>query len=151
MTILSRCAAFWSDKNANFGMMFAILSLPLVITVGAGLDFSRQSSARAHLQDMVDATALSLATSPVRDEETLRALANELLDANRRGGLLEQFDITSLLPTEADVELGVRGSIKASFIRFGRQQRRDVELFQEPAAAPSKPASWASSGSTDCR
>ncbi len=116
MTILSRCAAFWSNRNANFGMMFAILSLPLVVTVGAGLDFSRQSSARAHLQDMVDATALSLATSKVRDEEALRVLANELLDANRRGGLLEQFEIASLLPTEENVELGVRGSIKASFM-----------------------------------
>ncbi len=107
---------FARSVSGNMGMMAAVLSVPLVLVAGFGVDTVRHSSAQRHLQEMVDATALSLAASRERNEERLLAIATQHLSANQRDGRLQEFRITSLVPTDDDVDLTVEGSIPATLM-----------------------------------
>ena len=57
------------NENANVGMMFAILAVPLLISVGVAIDYSRLSSAHNKLQHAADAAALSGALAFVEQGE----------------------------------------------------------------------------------
>jgi Flp pilus assembly protein TadG len=52
---------FLREQNASVAPLLALLALPLLGSVGAAVDFSRASSARAAMQGALDATALMLA------------------------------------------------------------------------------------------
>ncbi len=50
---------FGSDRSGNVGIMFALLSMPMMGLMGAALDLSRAISTKTQLQAIVDAAALS--------------------------------------------------------------------------------------------
>ena len=63
--------------------MLALAALPLFASVGAGIDFSRASSARAAMQSALDATALLLAKEAKNIEAAqLSTNANSYFKAN---------------------------------------------------------------------
>ena len=51
---------FRSSKRGNLAIIFAIMSIPLMLALGGGIDYSRASLARSQLQDSLDATSLAL-------------------------------------------------------------------------------------------
>ena len=51
---------FRSAKRGNLAIIFAIMSIPLMLALGGGIDYSRASLARSQLQDSLDATSLAL-------------------------------------------------------------------------------------------
>jgi Flp pilus assembly protein TadG len=53
-------ARFWNNREGAVGPMLAIAFLPLMIAVGAAVDFSRINSARTAFQVALDSTALNL-------------------------------------------------------------------------------------------
>jgi Flp pilus assembly protein TadG len=50
---------FSSDTNGNIAMLFGIAIVPLVLTVGIGIDYGRGISARTNLQAATDSAALA--------------------------------------------------------------------------------------------
>lgn len=51
-------AEFRRDRTANIGMVFALLTVPMVGAVGLAVDYQQLASARQFLQSQVDAVAL---------------------------------------------------------------------------------------------
>lgn len=51
-------ARFWSDRAGNFGLMFGLVSMPLLIAVGAAFDYSYSSTVKNQLQAAADAAAV---------------------------------------------------------------------------------------------
>lgn len=49
---------FIKDQNGNIGMIFAIVLVPLLLTIGVAVDMSRISSFQTKMQDTADAAAL---------------------------------------------------------------------------------------------
>src|SRR5438552_456293 len=52
---------FWGDRTAGVAPLLALAAIPLVAGVGAAVDFSRASAARAAMQSAADSTVLMLA------------------------------------------------------------------------------------------
>ena len=52
------CGRFAHDKGGNIAVLFAIAALPMVIFVGAAVDFTRASAARTAMQSALDSTSL---------------------------------------------------------------------------------------------
>ena len=58
---------YFKDQNGNFGTMFAVLLVPLIIGIGAAVDISRAASYKTKLQDSADAAALNAAVAYVKE------------------------------------------------------------------------------------
>jgi Flp pilus assembly protein TadG len=57
--------SFGTDPHGNVAVIFGIAILPVMITVGAAVDYSRANSVRSAMQSAVDATALALAKDSI--------------------------------------------------------------------------------------
>src|SRR5262245_33262024 len=76
-------AGFASDRGGNFGIIAALLAVPLVLSVGIAIDFSSISSKKAALQNAIDSAVLAIARQgkDVSDDEAA-AIAKGFLASN---------------------------------------------------------------------
>jgi Flp pilus assembly protein TadG len=58
--LMNRIAEFYSARDGNIAIIFALAALPIVGLVGASVDYSRANSVRAHVQSALDSTALMM-------------------------------------------------------------------------------------------
>jgi Flp pilus assembly protein TadG len=56
---IKRIQALSSDTKGNFGILFALLIMPLLTAAGSAIDFVRASNAKANLQIIADSAALA--------------------------------------------------------------------------------------------
>jgi Flp pilus assembly protein TadG len=73
---------FWSGEGGSVSVVFAIALIPVVMLVGAAIDYSRASSARTHLQAAMDAAVLAGASR--RSDQT--ATAQTVFSAHLQSG-----------------------------------------------------------------
>lgn len=83
MRAAGKCFEFAFDRGGNFGIISAVLAVPLVLGVGMAIDFSSISSKRSTLQQATDAAVLAIAREgkDVTDEDASR-IAREFLEGN---------------------------------------------------------------------
>ena len=75
--------AFAAAPGGNVAITFAFATLPLILAVGAAVDYSRGNAARADLQVALDSTALMLAKEAATDTtDQLQANALKYFKAN---------------------------------------------------------------------
>ncbi|MGJ4952030.1 TadE/TadG family type IV pilus assembly protein [Bradyrhizobium sp. HKCCYLS20291] len=55
---------FWRAENGNISMIFAIASIPILISVGAAVDLAKSGDVKAKLQKSVDAAVLAAVIQP---------------------------------------------------------------------------------------
>jgi Flp pilus assembly protein TadG len=84
MTILgfpiTRCALAWLRcRSGNFGLLAALVMIPLLIAVGVAIDFAAVHHRKAAMQDAADSAALAAAAGGAGGEKTV---AYGLLDAH---------------------------------------------------------------------
>jgi Flp pilus assembly protein TadG len=74
---------FAFDRSGNFGIISALLAVPLVLSVGVALDFSSISSRKSTLQNAIDSAVLAIAREgkDVSDDQA-KAIARTFLDSN---------------------------------------------------------------------
>lgn len=132
-TLRKRLAAFLgragSDKSGVVAVLFAICIVPVMIVIGAGIDFSRLSSARTAAQAAADAAALAAASSRLDAEAGLRLLADAQATANLRGGNAEGSRITEFryLADQREVTLKIAGTIDTTFMALAGISRLDYQ------------------------
>ncbi len=114
---------FWQEKSGNFGILTALLLVPLCGAAGVALDISRGMSAKADLQQAADSAALAAVADtsasiqaakkmsgdgiiPVGNEE-----ARAFFDDNQRGNA--DYSLTSV-----DVSVIKHGNVVESSVSF---------------------------------
>jgi Flp pilus assembly protein TadG len=86
---------FLDNQRGTVATLTALAIVPIIICVGIGIDYSRTLSAKANLQDSLDAAALALAQLPAgTPQATLDAKAKTWLTVN-----LHNKDIQGTTPT----------------------------------------------------
>ncbi len=117
---------FARERSGNMALLAGIAMIPLMLSVGLGIDYARYSSAHHHLQEMADAAALAVVASRSRDEAALRQQALEHLRANNRLERATDLAIHHISIRDDRVELQVSGSIHASFLSLAGYDRLGV-------------------------
>lgn len=117
---------FISDRSGNFGMMLAIMTLPLLLAIGLGVDYVRYVSAKQHLQDIADSASLAVAASPEREEAKLRGLATKMIAGNAASNRIENVTVASLDIKDDRVDVGLGGNIPTYFMGLANVHRLDV-------------------------
>lgn len=107
---------FLGDRSGNFGMMMGLMTLPLVLAVGFGVDYSRYVSATQHLQELTDGASLAVAASQERDEEKLNALVKDMIAGNAAASRIEHVSVASLNIENDKVDLSLEGDIPTYFM-----------------------------------
>src|SRR5215831_18432548 len=83
-SIWVRWRRFRRAQGGNVAMIFALALFPVMLMVGAGVDYSRAARIRTLLQDTLDATGLMLARTPsiaTYGPAQLQVLANSYFNA----------------------------------------------------------------------
>lgn len=137
-----RARRIGGDERGGVAVVFALALVPVLAAAGAAIDYSRASSARAGLQNAVDAAVLAGLKVPAnRRASTADAVLKERLPA-----LGAELDQASFGPTAAG---GLRGRVKVRLRSvFGRLFAADgiaVSALSEGALRPRAAANEAGS------
>jgi Flp pilus assembly protein TadG len=73
---------FWSNRDGNFAMLFAIAAVPIIGAMGAAVDYSIANSYRTDMQKALDSTALALSKIMPADQATLDTVGMQYFTAN---------------------------------------------------------------------
>lgn len=85
---------FWSDREGNVALVFALVSIPLFGAMGAALDYSMASAYRTDIQKSLDATALALTKIMPADQATLDTVGMQFFTANLGHHSLTNLQLT---------------------------------------------------------
>jgi len=93
--IVRKASAFIQAETGNVAVITALAGLPLLLTIGAAIDYTRGVSARTAMQAAVDATALMVAQdAPSLSASQLTAKAQTYF-----GALYQQAQVTNVSVT----------------------------------------------------
>jgi len=113
-----------ADEKGAVALLFAICAVPVLLIIGAGVDFSRVSAARTAAQSAADAAALAAASSKLDVEAAMRLVADNHANANVRETNAHGSKITDFAynATTREVTLKITGSVKATFMALAGWQ-----------------------------
>jgi Flp pilus assembly protein TadG len=86
---------FWSDREGNVALVFALAAIPLFGAMGAAVDYSMASQYRTDIQKALDATALALTKIMPADDATLNTVGNQYFQASLKQHELENLTFTA--------------------------------------------------------
>ena len=106
------------DTSGVTAVLFAICAVPVLLIIGAGVDFSRVSAARTAAQSAADAAALAAASSKLDVEAAMRLVADNHATANVRETNAHGSRITDFAynATTREVTLKMTGTVPATFL-----------------------------------
>ena len=117
---------FLTDRSGNFAMMMVIMTLPLLVAIGFGVDYARYVSAKQHLQEITDAASLAVAASTERDDAKLRALAADMISVNTSRNRIQNVAVSALDINDDEVDLKLDGNVPTFFMGLVNINRLDV-------------------------
>jgi Flp pilus assembly protein TadG len=127
-TLRKSARKFRRAKGGNVMMTFALSLLPMIGFVGAAVDYSRGNSAKAAMQQAIDATGLMLSKdAPTMLQSELNQKADGLFKTLINRPEIENIVVTPTLtnPEEGTFKLAVNvtGMIQTAFMKlFGKDQ-----------------------------
>jgi Flp pilus assembly protein TadG len=101
--------SFWSNRDGNIAITFALVLIPLVGFVGVALDYSMATAYRTDLQKALDATALALTKIMPADQATLDTVGNQYFQANLGPHTLTNLELT-VTPDVGTLRVSVKGT-----------------------------------------
>ncbi|ASE39453.1 pilus assembly protein [Brevundimonas vesicularis] len=112
-----------SDRGGNVVMIFALVMPALIMLTLGGIDINRVTTAKARVQDALDAAALAAARSSYTDPNDLKTVALVALRANLRNASVEPFaddaikiELTKDQIVIADIQVQVKTLIANVFL-----------------------------------
>ena len=108
--------SFISNRQGNYAITMALLTVPLLLSIGFGVDYSRYLSAQAHLQEIADGTSLALAASREKDRTKLETMAGQFIAGNIHAATFDKIDVTYLKTENDDIDIALKGQIKTYFM-----------------------------------
>jgi Flp pilus assembly protein TadG len=115
---------FWSDRNGNIAVLFALAIVPVIGGIGAAVDYSLANSYRTDMQKALDSTALALSRILPADEATLQTVGMQYFTASMGSHPMANLKL-EIVPGVGKVNLSVTADytpIMASIIGANKFQ-----------------------------
>jgi len=74
--------SIWGDRSGNFGLIFGILAVPVMLAGSLAVDYVGLSVERSHLQNAADAAALAVAREGKVSNDKALKIAQDTMAAN---------------------------------------------------------------------
>jgi Flp pilus assembly protein TadG len=118
--------SFLSDKAGNYAITMAVLTIPLLLSMGIGVDYSRYISARSHLQELADGTSLTLAASRETDQKKLQAIAEDFVSSNVGLSKFDSVQVADLKSEDDKIDVALKSRINTYFMGLANIHTLDV-------------------------
>ncbi|MBV9043573.1 MAG: hypothetical protein JO348_00945 [Alphaproteobacteria bacterium] len=105
---MKRLSTFFSNRDANVAMMFAIAIIPVSVAAGAGLDLARSMIVKQNLSEALDAAALAVGSTSGLTASQMQTVAQNYFNANYKA------DSSYGTPTTVTVVQNSAGSVTVS-------------------------------------
>ncbi|WP_350334041.1 pilus assembly protein [Coralliovum pocilloporae] len=136
-TLKSLFKRFRHDERGAVVIMFAPISLMLIISVGAAIDYTRLATTRNTIQDLADAMAIASTRGLLISESEARNEASRVFDSNQRYysedmnlrfNRTSDLEITNTIDTRA-AGVTVHAEVKTVFSGLLSLQSVDFSVF----------------------
>lgn len=130
---------FLGSRDGNVAMMFAGCLLPLLIAIGAAVDYARLADARELMQHSLDATVLALSSeAPKLNAIQLKDRAKQVFDVNFPTGKADDIKVSAAFTQSngAVISATASGTVQMTFLSI-------VGISSKTLAVESKSA-WSS-------
>jgi Flp pilus assembly protein TadG len=114
-------ARFWNNRHGSVAPLAGLAIIPLMMAVGAAIDYSRANAARAAFQAALDSTALALSKQAATDSSTdLQTAATSMFNAVFHRNDVQNVSVTAAYSSTNGSQLTLTGSgsIPADFVNF---------------------------------
>lgn len=123
-----------ADRQGNFAIYAAIVSVPLLAAAGIGFDYTNATRVRSELQQAADAAALVAARETTMTAAQRKALARKFFDSNSDGYTLKSFVVTI---TSEGAKIDLTARIKTNLMGVVGQPYMDVGITTTAASKTS--------------
>jgi Flp pilus assembly protein TadG len=119
-TMASILHRFRKQESGVVAILFGIAIIPIMLLVGAAVDYSRLSAAHTAAQAAADAAALAAAASRIETESAMSSIATNYMKANTTGTNADASRITTFRydTTKREVTLIAEGTINPAFMQL---------------------------------
>jgi Putative Flp pilus-assembly TadE/G-like len=149
---LKKCTKMWikpfaqnkfvQDKNGNMGMIFALSSLPVLLSVGLGVDYSRATDAQSAMQSAADSAVLaaildqSTTTCALKRPGVLKSVTATI--ASKGWVKYNEADISISDDPDGGCVVNFAAKIDTSIMAIAGYPTMDLGVKATAIAAPSK-------------
>jgi Flp pilus assembly protein TadG len=136
-------AAHWAkqllrDKRGSTAIIFALSSLALFSTAGAGLDLARGMMVKSRLAGALDAAALAIGRTNGLNNSQLQALAQQYFDANYPSTTLGTHTSVLVTTSGQTTNLSVTASVPTTLLQVMGIPSVDLRVTNEVVKAVTK-------------
>jgi len=138
--MFKQLAKFKKKEDGNVAMTFSLLLVPVLILVGAAIDYSRLSSVHKKLQDAADAAALNAALAYSSDQDTnLNEIGNQAFDENAYAtDKMVILNQNASLTENNSVSYVLNGKLDPIFVQLFGYPKLDFSVESEASLLASK-------------
>ncbi|MGI9382040.1 MAG: pilus assembly protein TadG-related protein [Methyloligellaceae bacterium] len=117
---------FGSDRRGNVIIIFGFSVIPIALTIGLAIDYSRALNVKQRLGSALDAAALAVAASTGLTDDQLQEKAQAYFDANYPESELGTAGEISVSSNEHKVTMSVTGQVETTFMQIAGHHLMDV-------------------------
>ncbi len=125
-TIGGAVRAFARSKSGNVAMLFGLAAIPLMVGVGAAVDYGRALLVRERMGNAADAAALAVGSWQGQTKAQLQVKARQYFDANFPPEILGAPAALNLNFSGNDIVVNVSGTVPTTMLRLANFQSIDV-------------------------
>lgn len=123
---------FFKDTSGNFGMITAILMVPLIAAAGMGLDYSTAVMKKDELQNAADSAVLYAASSTETDETKLKDIVKKTFLANAPKNFETSLNVDSVtIDSSGTISLNASADLPLALMRIMGQQSARVSILAQ--------------------
>jgi Flp pilus assembly protein TadG len=115
---LFRLRAFAHDKRGNVAILFGIALIPLLLAVGAAVDYGRVIMVRDRMSDAADASALAIGSWTGLTQAQLTTKAQQFFAANYPPSNLGTVGTLNVAFAGDNIDVSVSGSVPTTFLKL---------------------------------
>ncbi len=127
---------YQNDTRGNVAIMFALVILGILASVGAAVDLTAINAKRTSYQAMADAAVLAAARSGELTQDKLQAVANEFIDGNNVAG--ETLASKVVLGQNDRLSVQLTGEHKMWFMGMFGKKETDIQVIAEAPMSSSQ-------------
>lgn len=132
MRVRKVCKDFLSSNRGNVAIITGLSAIPLMLMVGAALDYMRANQSAAILQAAVDSAALAGKASANIDEKIVKQLVNDYLAQNGAGEITGSIDKVKIERPDADTfKVTTGGRIPTTLMKIAGINNMEIGASSE--------------------
>lgn len=118
--------SFAQDTRGNVAILFGVALIPILLGVGAAVDYGRALIVRERMADAADAAALAIGSWPGLTQDELKTKAQQFFDANYPPDTIGTVGTLNVTFAGEDIKVSVSGTVPTTFMQLANIDSLDV-------------------------